>query len=110
MLCHHLQDKSRYLFCKYLINTPNSAIRADSKKFNSKRITDAKDENEIWNIVNDITNPRKETNWKLNENDGPIDNEQEIAKIFNNYFVEKIENYNHVFVTICVELVKKAHM
>ena len=30
-------------------------------------INEAKDKNEAWQVVNDITKPKKETEWQLNE-------------------------------------------
>ena len=42
-------------------------------------------------MVNDITKPRSESNWKLEEDGKEIKDEKVIADIFNRYFIEKIE-------------------
>ena len=42
-------------------------------------------------LVNDITKPRPKAKWILEENGEEIEDEKEIADIFNDYFIEKIE-------------------
>ena len=62
-------------------------------------------------MVNDITKPRNETNWKLEENGEEIEDEKETAHSFNNYFIEKIEklkeNIDKDFVEEPLEKLKK---
>ena len=60
-------------------------------EFNEERIEKARDENEVWKIVNDITKPRSEPRWRPEEDRKIIEEEGEIANIFNNYSKEKIE-------------------
>ena len=45
---------------KKLRNLINSNIRKESKAYNNARVEKAKDENEIWKVVNDVINPNKE--------------------------------------------------
>ena len=44
---------------KTLRNQVNSSLRKDSVDFNNNRVEQAKDENEIWNVVIDVLQPRK---------------------------------------------------
>ena len=76
---------------KMLRNLINSKIRKESKEFNNARVEKAKDENEVWNVVNDVINPNKENKWSLTIDDKKIEDEEEIAGHFNTYFVEKIK-------------------
>ena len=46
----------------------------------------------MWNVVREVTNPRKNTDWSLNTDSGPTNDEQIIANSFNLYFVTKIDN------------------
>ena len=66
--------------------------RKERKDFNNKRIADANDENEIWKITKEISNPRNETSWKLKTDNGTTDDHQKIADEFNKFFVDKIVN------------------
>ena len=50
---------------KKLRNLINSNIRKESKAYNNARVEKAKDENEIWKVVNDVINPNKENNDHL---------------------------------------------
>ena len=53
--------------------------------------TEAKSEAELWKIANEVNNPNKQPNWRLDINGKKIESEEEIAKSFNEYFVEKIQ-------------------
>ena len=77
---------------KKLRNSVTNRIREDNKKSNDERIEKANDENEIWKVINEVTNPKKEETWKLKEGEETIEDEEKIAEIFNKYFVDKIEN------------------
>ena len=44
-------------------------VKNDSIQYNNVRVEKAEDENEIWKIVKDITNPNSETTWSLKEGD-----------------------------------------
>ena len=64
----------------------------DSREFNNKRVDDAGDENEIWNVTKDIINPKKENEWSIKgENDDVITDKVEVANAFNKFFISKIE-------------------
>ena len=76
---------------KKLRNQINSRIRKESMEHNNARVENAKDENEMWNIVNDVINPNKETKWSLKIGDKILTEENEVAESFNTYFVEKIK-------------------
>ena len=76
---------------KILRNKTTASIRKDSLNHNQDRIDNAKNEKEIWNIVNDVTNPRKEVKWKLKTESGTETDQQKIADTFNSFFIEKIE-------------------
>ena len=62
------------------------------------RINKANDEKEIWNIVNEVSNPRRDSEWKIKTDTNITSDEQEIADIFNTFFVNKITItiYNHL--------------
>ena len=67
-------------------------MRNDVRTKNGKRIDEASDEKEYWNVVNNITKPRAETKWSLNDEDQQgSENEEEIATKFNMFFVNKIK-------------------
>ena len=68
---------------KMLRNKVNSALKKDSVNFNSDRIKQAKDENEIWNVVSDITKPNAEHTWNMKTENGNTSDKQEIAVSFN---------------------------
>ena len=55
------------LQAKYRIlrNKVTSKIRQDNVRFNEDRIKFAKDENKIWNVVNDAISPNKKQAWKI---------------------------------------------
>jgi hypothetical protein len=75
---------------KKLRNRVNSQLKKDNLNFNSDRIKKAKDENEVWKIVKDVTTPRTNQNITLIENGVEITKEEEVAELFNEFFVEKI--------------------
>ena len=75
---------------KKLRNRVNSQLKKDNLNFNSDRIKKAKDENEVWKIVKDVTSPRTNQNITLIENGVEITKEEEVAELFNEFFVEKI--------------------
>ena len=45
-----------------LRNKVTSQIRKENIEFNNKKIEEANNEKELWNIANDVLNPRKEIN------------------------------------------------
>ena len=50
---------------KLLRNKVISQSRADTIEQNGKKIDEAKNESDIWKIVNDINSPKAEKVWKL---------------------------------------------
>ena len=77
---------------KKIRNRVVNQIRKETKKNNEDRIEKAGSTKEMWKIVNDVIKPREKNNsWKLQEEDEIIEKEEEIANIFNNFFVEKIQ-------------------
>ena len=62
-------------------------------------------------LVNDITKPRPKAKWILEENGEEIEDEKEIADIFNDYFIQKMErlkeNTNKDYVKEPLERLKK---
>ena len=72
----------------------NSQMRRENVDRNSERVKAAADENEIWKIAADITNPHSENIWSMkNENGiGETREEQTIADNFNKFFANKIHN------------------
>ena len=63
----------------------------NSIEFNNNKIEEAKDENEVWKVVNDVIQPKKENEWVLREDDVIIKEELIIADTFNKHFIDKIE-------------------
>ena len=65
-------EERQILHLKYkkLRNKVNCKIRNDNRIFNNERINKAKDENEEWKIAKEITNPRKENDWTMKNDDG----------------------------------------
>ena len=51
---------------KSLRNNVTARIRKESIEYNNSRISKAKDESEVWNIVNEVINPNKDNSWRLN--------------------------------------------
>ena len=67
-------------------------IRKDTLDFKEERIMKAENESGIWNIVNEVSNPSRQSDWKLTTETGITEDEQEIADIFNKFFVSKISD------------------
>ena len=82
---------------KKLRNKVNALIRKESIAFNNERVKNAKDENEIWKITKDVTSQEKAQSWSIQKSGENIDDELEIANLFNDYFSEKIISIVNVF-------------
>jgi hypothetical protein len=52
---------------KKLRNRVNSELKKDNLRFNSERVREANDENEIWKVVKDVTNPKSNSTIRLLE-------------------------------------------
>ena len=74
---------------KKLRNRVSNQIKKDTRQFNEERIDKAGDEKEIWKGVNEVIKPKEKNQWKLKEGEEVIEKEEEIANIFNNFFIEK---------------------
>ena len=72
---------------KKLRNRINSLVKSDTIKYNNTRVEQAKDENELWKIVKEITKPKEENKWSLKEEIEIITDEADIAEIFNTFFI-----------------------
>ena len=59
--------------------------------YNNKRIIKAENESELWKITKEVTNPRKENEWKIKIKEEIISDEMIIANAFNDFFVTKIQ-------------------
>ena len=67
-------------------------MRKDSVDYNNNIAEQAKDENELCKVVDDVLPPRKENEWLLKEGDKLIKDKQQIADTFNTFFIDKIED------------------
>ena len=76
---------------KRLRNKVNSKLKKDTIRNNNERIDKANDENEVWKIVKEISSPNRNNNIILNEDGIEITDGKEVAEIFNNFFIQKIE-------------------
>ena len=105
------ERKAQMIKYKKLRNKVNSQTKKENVKANEDRVNKAKNENEIWKVVKDITNPKSESNWKLKENDEEITEEGKVADVFNNFFVQKIaklkENIDSRYVEDPLQRLKK---
>ena len=64
-------------------NKVTAKLRSDTIKQNGSKIEEAKDENEIWKIINNIKKPRSESEWKIKIEDkttiDELDNSRRIS-------------------------------
>ena len=77
---------------KILRNQLTARIRKVSLEFNQDRINKANDEKEIWNIVNEVSKPRRDSEWKIQTDSGITTDEKKIANTLNSYFITKIKD------------------
>ena len=82
---------------KKLRNRVISELRKDVINSNNERVEKAENENEIWKVVHDITKQKSATGITLIENGKSIDDEAEVANIFNVFFVEKIHTFFAIY-------------
>ena len=52
----------------------------------------ARREDEVWKVINEVTKPKEDKQWTLREGGREIHDENEIAEIFNQFFIQKIED------------------
>ena len=81
--------KAKY---KQLRNRTIAQIRKDTIMSNGEKINKAKNEGETWKIVNDLVKPKSHVKIVLTKPNGETSDEQEVADIFNTFFVKKISN------------------
>ena len=67
-----------------------SQLRRDTLQQNGDRIERAGNEGETWRIINDIIKPRSSASLTVRTPEGEISDEEEIAEVFNQFFVDKI--------------------
>ena len=79
--------KTKY---KHLRNRVISQLRRDTLQQNGDRIERAGNEGETWRIINDIIKPRSSASLTVRTPEGEISDEEEIAEVFNQFFVNKI--------------------
>ena len=84
-------------------NKVNSELKKDTIRNNNERIDKANDENEVWKIVKEISSPNRNNNIILNEDGIEITDGKEVAEIFNNFFIQKIEKLKDNIDTSIVE-------
>ena len=67
-------------------------IRKENIDYNNNRIEEANNERELWNVANDVINPKKESNWNIRTEKGEnITADEEVAEVFNDFFINKVE-------------------
>ena len=77
---------------KALRNKMTGQIRKENIDYNNNRIEEANSERELWNVVNDLINPKKESNWNIRTGKGEnITADEEVAEAFNDFFINKVE-------------------
>ena len=76
---------------KMLRNKVTHQIREENKIANGKKIDEANNESEYWNVINDINKPKTEEKWRIEDEDGITEVNEEIATKFNHFFINKIE-------------------
>ena len=78
---------------KSLRNRVTNQLRKEQVEYNSKRIEEANLDREQWRVVNEAINPKKETKWNIKtKDDTNVSDEFQVAELFNEFFVEKVEN------------------
>ena len=96
------QEERSILLAKYkkLRNEVNRRIRSESRKFNNERIEKANNENEMWQVVNDVLKPRQGSEWRMNINVVITEDEEVILQISNFKFnFPYIYHYKSIHVT-----------
>ena len=77
---------------KQLRNRAINQIRTDTLEQNATRISEAKNEGEVWKVVNEIIKPNSEHKIVLTSPQGDITEDIDVATRFNEFFVKKIED------------------
>jgi DNA polymerase II small subunit/DNA polymerase delta subunit B len=85
------------LLQKYIVlrNKVTAQIQKENIDFNNNRIEAAENKVELWKVTNEVLNPRKENDWRIEKEDGEVvTDEKEVAEAFNHYFIDKIFKLN----------------
>jgi hypothetical protein len=70
-------------------------IRKETIDYNNNRIEQANSEKELWNVTNDVLNPRRESEWNIINKEGiSVTEDKEVSEMFNELFVNKVEDFN----------------
>ena len=77
---------------KKLRNLCTSRIRSDQRASVATKILGSHKKSDVWKIVDKIIKPKTRNEITLREQGTKISNENEIAHIFNQYFINKIED------------------
>jgi hypothetical protein len=78
---------------KKLRNKVTSMIRKETIDYNNNRIKQANNEKELWNVANDVINPRKESEWNIINKEGDsVTDDKEVSEAFNEFFMDKVED------------------
>ena len=75
-------------------------MRTDTRNQKADRLANAKNEGEVWKIVNEIIKPKSSPHIVLSTNDGEVTDDLEIANKFNEYFIQKIEDLSVLIETL----------
>ena len=75
-------------------NSVTSQLRKENIDFNNNRVNEAKDDNEIWKIVKEVSNPNKSTEWSIKIGEETTTDEKVIAETFNKYIPFAIKCMN----------------
>ena len=77
---------------KTLRNQVTSRIRKENIDYNNNKVEEAKNERELWNIANNVINPKKDSEWDIIDMLGQnVREEENVAEAFNEYFIDKVE-------------------
>ena len=78
-------------------NNVTSQLRKENIELNNNRVSEANDDNEIWRIVKEVTNPQKSSAWSIKIGDTNTMDEKVISETFNEYF-----RWNSHFQHFCI--------
>ena len=77
---------------KVLRNKVTAQLRKESVEHNNRRIKEVTNEGELWKVANEVLNPRKENEWKIETEDGKLEiNDTKVADAFNHVFISKVK-------------------
>ena len=93
-ICKHVDKRQVTIRDKYkkLRNMVTSSIRADLIQATKEKIKNSKDPSAMWKVAKEAVNPKRSSTITLIENDSEIQDEQNIANVFNSFFKSKVTN------------------